>query len=126
MRVCENIEKARSHIMEIKMQILSKALLIVNVTIDSEFEAEWNDWYDKVHLPEILSCPGFRGAARYVCQLNNGRHYLTIYEIESPQAIESVEFNKRRGWGKFKEKVQASVRVFNQISYMEDTNENKK
>ncbi len=99
---------------------LPKNLLVVDVTVDPDVEKEWNDWYDRVHVPEIVTCPGFRWAARYVGEAADGsRRYLTIYEIDGPEALESEEFSKRRGWGRFKEKVNASVRTFRQILFME-------
>ncbi len=94
-------------------------ILIVDAKVDPDAESEWNRWYDNVHLPEIIQCPGFCRAARYVNETDGSRSYLTVYELESPEAIESVEFSQRRGWGKFRRKIQASVRIFRQITHME-------
>ena len=41
-------------------------LLIVTAEVDPAVEAEWNRWYDTVHLPDALSCPGVRRGRRYV------------------------------------------------------------
>jgi hypothetical protein len=41
-------------------------LLIVTVEVDPAVEAEWNRWYDTVHLPDALRCPGVRRGRRYV------------------------------------------------------------
>src|SRR5438105_7135381 len=41
-------------------------LLIVTAEIDPAVEAEWNRWYDTVHLPDALKCPGVRHGRRYV------------------------------------------------------------
>jgi len=48
-------------------------------------EDDFNEWYDKVHLPDILTTPGFVRAARYV---NNAAgqgqaKFLAVYEIET-------------------------------------------
>ena len=40
-------------------------LLIVTVEVDPAVEAEWNRWYDTVHLPDALRCPGVRRGRRY-------------------------------------------------------------
>ena len=37
---------------------LPGCLLIVVAEVDAEVEAEWNRWYDEVHLPDALRCPG--------------------------------------------------------------------
>ena len=52
---------------------------------------EFNDWYDNVHVPEILAIPGVLSAQRYaLCETkilrDAGRtaahQYLCIYEME--------------------------------------------
>ncbi|MCU1346574.1 MAG: hypothetical protein JWL70_2840 [Acidimicrobiia bacterium] len=50
-------------------------------------EDEFNKWYDEVHLPEVLTVPGFVAAQRYgqtEGSLGNDgpRPYLAVYEIE--------------------------------------------
>jgi len=102
---------------------LPKCLLVVSAEIDPAVEKEWNEWYNNIHLPEIVQCPGFSQAARYVSDSNGGRKYLAIYELESEDAVKSVEFKERRGWGQFSIKVKASVHVFKQIINMESSRE---
>lgn len=56
-------------------------------------EDEYNRWYDVVHLPEVLSIPGFVSAQRF--KLNAPmigelpHKYLSIYEVdcEDPQTV---------------------------------------
>ena len=56
-------------------------------------EEEYNRWYDAVHLPEVLSIPGFVSAQRF--KLNAPmvgelpHKYLSIYEIDcdDPQTV---------------------------------------
>lgn len=53
---------------------------------------EFNEWYDNVHLPDILSIPGMVSAQRYdlyeaeIYRVPGGatpaHRYLTIYEME--------------------------------------------
>jgi hypothetical protein len=90
-------------------------LLIVEAEIDPSVEQEWNQWYDSVHLPEITDCPGFVRSARYVSE-EEARRYLTVYELESPGAVEGVEFSALRGWGRFADHVKASVRVYRRVT----------
>jgi hypothetical protein len=62
-------------------------LLIVETNCkDKERESDFNDWYDKIHIPDVLiGSPGFRDAIRYVIKNpSKGRgKYLAIYEIET-------------------------------------------
>lgn len=48
---------------------------------------EYNDWYEKVHLAEMIAVPGFYGASRIKFQSTADgppRHrYLAIYDLES-------------------------------------------
>lgn len=86
---------------------LPQDLLIVNVTVDAAVEADWNRWYDDEHLPEIVDCPGFRSGQRYLAEDRSGaRRYVTIYELDGAEALESAEFAARRGWGPFLDKIQ--------------------
>ena len=41
-------------------------LLIVTAEVDPAVEAEWNRWYDTIHLPDALKCPGVRRGRGYV------------------------------------------------------------
>ena len=43
-------------------------LLIVTAEVDAEIEADWNRWYDDVHLPDALACPGVLSGRRYVSE----------------------------------------------------------
>ena len=52
---------------------------------DPSREEEYNEWYNNVHLPDILETPGFIRAARYENSApdeSNGK-YLAMYEIET-------------------------------------------
>lgn len=98
-----------------KYMALPSSILVVNVSVDSDVEDEWNSWYDEKHLPEILNCPHFISGKRYLCQEENGRNYLTVYELASNDALITPEFLRARGWGQFSEKLQFSTRLYNQI-----------
>lgn len=95
----------------------SPTILVVDVTVDPVVEAAWNQWYDTEHLPEIASCPGFRSGQRYCTQDADGtRRYLTIYELDGPEALESPAFRSRRGWGPFADKVRFRTQCFSRTS----------
>lgn len=51
-------------------------------------DAEFNDWYDKVHIPDVLKVPGFVAAQRFKLAKDDSargakHQYLAIYEIET-------------------------------------------
>jgi hypothetical protein len=56
-------------------------------------DAEFNSWYDDVHLGEVVALPGFIGAKRFRVHPNGGvqpaHGYLAIYEMSTtdPQAV---------------------------------------
>lgn len=62
-------------------------------------EREFNEWYDKVHVPDILQMSGFISATRYV-NINpkvTSDKFLAIYEVESDDMDKTVEALKERG-----------------------------
>jgi hypothetical protein len=65
-------------------------------------DEDFNDWYDQVHMKDLLDIPGVVGAQRYKLHPTGApnepvQRYLTIYEIEG--AIEPVlgELGARAG-----------------------------
>ena len=47
------------------MSPLPNCLLVVTAEVDAEVEADWSRWYDEVHLPDALACPGVLAGRRY-------------------------------------------------------------
>ncbi len=41
------------------------ALLMLFTDVDSEYDAEFNAWYEEEHIAEWLKAPGFLDAGRY-------------------------------------------------------------
>ena len=69
-------------------------------------EAEFNDWYDNVHLGELLDIPGIVGATRYKSSTSGTDEpdqpphpYLAIYEVEGDLAPVIKEIWERAGNG---------------------------
>ncbi|MEO3855866.1 hypothetical protein [Acrocarpospora sp. B8E8] len=65
-----------------------KALLLVHTNAASpEQEAEFNTWYERVHIPQLLErIPGIVRATRYVASPDRPplpERYLALYEIEA-------------------------------------------
>ena len=65
---------------------MAKWLLVVETNCaDATREAEFNEWYDKTHLPDILEVPGFTTANRYekIDPSEGEAKFITTYEIET-------------------------------------------
>jgi len=52
---------------------------------DPTRQKEFDDFYDNVHIPNVLKAPGFVAATRYIIKerMNGRGKYLTIWEIET-------------------------------------------
>ena len=105
------------------MSEFPECLLIVTAEVDAAIETEWNKWYDSVHLPDALRCPGVRRGRRYMAsgeitetaagktERTMRRIYTTIYELDSPDAIATPEFRAMRGWYEFAPHVRSRTQV---------------
>jgi len=105
------------------MSKLPNCLLVVTAEVDVEVEADWNRWYDEVHLPDALACPGVLSGRRYLSsgdisesdrgqsRRSKARLYTTVYELESPAAVTTKEFAAMRGWARFAPHVCSQTRV---------------
>ena len=109
------------------MTNLGPYLLIVTAEIDADVEDAWNEWYDKVHLPAALACPGVMSGARYVSQgeaskIDHGgrttgseKIYTTIYQIEGTNTVQTPEFQAMRGWYQFSESITAHTQIIKSL-----------
>jgi hypothetical protein len=73
---------------------MSRALLLVMLDIDPSIdEDEFNRWYFAEHIAERLECPGILSARRFRAVTSEPR-YLALYELESPEALETNEYQE--------------------------------
>lgn len=105
----------------------SKYLLIVNAEIDPAVEDAWNQWYNDVHLPEALACPGVLAGNRYRSvgdasltkdgekSKSPARAYVAVYKLSGPEALDTPEFIEMRGWYQFTDKITARTQVYEKI-----------
>jgi hypothetical protein len=110
------------------MAELPGCLLIVTIEVDPSVEAAWNRWYDTVHLPDALRCPGVRRGRRYVSagqiseslsgriERSTKRIYTTIYELDGPEATATPEFQAMRGWHEFAPHVRSRTQTIVPVS----------
>ena len=70
-------------------------LLLNAMNIAPEVEAEFNEWYDKEHIPALSAVPGVLCARRFRGTSGN-RKYVALYHLAGPEVVESAEWKKAR------------------------------
>src|SRR6185436_1388297 len=70
-------------------------LLLNAMNIAPEREAEFNEWYDKEHIPALGAVPGVLCARRFRGSSGN-RRYVALYHIADPNVVESAEWKQAR------------------------------
>lgn len=68
------------------------SVLLSEMIPDGSYETEFNDWYDREHIPLRMGVPGFRSAQRYVAP--GTRHYLAIYEMDAASVLQSQPYQE--------------------------------
>lgn len=65
---------------------------------DPAREDEYNDWYDNIHIPDILKTPGFVRARRYLNkEFRDGRgRYMAVYDIETHDIDKTMQIRLER------------------------------
>ena len=107
---------------------MGKWILVVYAdSKDPSREAEFNDWYDNTHLPDVMKFAEISGATRYANddpEAGPGK-FLAIYEVESDD-IEKTIAALKEYLGKLKEAgrysdllVRVSFNVFRQTKVVE-------
>lgn len=65
---------------------MGKYMLVVGMKVDDPAnEAEFNNWYNTIHFPDVLETPNFERATRWEStepRLADAK-YLALYEIET-------------------------------------------
>ena len=68
---------------------MAKYIMFVMTNCEPGKDEEFNEWYDKIHLPDVLKVPGVVAAQRYKLTDEQRREtrpdfgYLAAYEVES-------------------------------------------
>jgi hypothetical protein len=91
---------------------------------DASRESEFNEWYDNIHLPDVLELPGMMRITRYEnTEPSSGKaKFLALYEIETDDIgafIKSVDqlLAEKRAEGRISElAVVVSSVTYRQIS----------
>ena len=69
-------------------------LLLNAMNIAPEHEAEFNEWYDKEHIPALAAVPGVLCARRF--RGTGNRKYVALYHMTTPEVQESAEWKQAR------------------------------
>ena len=80
-----------------------KTLYVVRSNAAEGREQEFNLWYEKVHLPEVMAIEGFLSAERFELNAENSwgqqdYRYLAIYEIDSTNVAGTLENIENAGF----------------------------
>jgi hypothetical protein len=70
-------------------------LLLNAMNIAPELEAEFNEWYDKEHIPALGAVPGVLCARRFRGTSGN-RKYVALHHLATPEVVESAEWKEAR------------------------------
>jgi hypothetical protein len=67
-------------------------------------EEEFNEWYDKHHVPDVINVPGFVSGQRFKLadaqfggEASKRYQYLALYEIESNDIAATIKELRARG-----------------------------
>ncbi len=74
-------------------------LLAYTDCADKSKDDKFNEWYDKIHLPDIVKLPGFVSATRCVNTNPAAKKnkFIAIYEVESEDIQKSLKMLKDYG-----------------------------
>lgn len=80
---------------------MTRYLLVVPSKARAGEEEAYNEWYDKVHLADVVAVPGIVAGRRYDLHPDtpdtpDGNH-LAIYEIEADDPASVIAELRRRG-----------------------------
>lgn len=74
---------------------MAPALQLGRMDVPPEVDAEFNDWYNTLYIPNYEKVPGVIRGRRYRALVGTPT-YLTFYEFEHPKVSESAAWNEQR------------------------------
>ncbi|QYK42236.1 MAG: hypothetical protein KF887_03650 [Paracoccaceae bacterium] len=72
-----------------------RAMLFILAGVRPEFEDEFNLWYDREHLPDRVTVPGFITARRHAAAEGALWPYLALYETADISVFSSAPYKER-------------------------------
>ena len=76
------------------MPLAGQGMLLTSMDIASEYEADFNRWYDREHLAERVAIDGFLEARRYVAHQASPK-YLCLYSTRTLEVLGSEAYRAR-------------------------------
>lgn len=80
---------------EIAESGMAPALQIGRMDVPAASDAEWNEWYSGVYVPNYEKAPGCIRGRRWKT-VRGAPAYATVYEFENPQVSETAEWLRQR------------------------------
>ena len=74
---------------------LAPALQIGRMDVPASVDAEWNQWYSTIYVPNYEKVPGVIRGRRYRA-VDGKPTYMTFYEFEHPKVSETDAWNAQR------------------------------
>ncbi|HEX2440584.1 MAG TPA: hypothetical protein VHT71_19890 [Methylomirabilota bacterium] len=74
---------------------MAPALQLGRMDVPREVDAQWNEWYNTVYVPNYEKVPGVIRGRRYRA-VEGAPTYLTYYEFENPKVSETPAWNAQR------------------------------
>ena len=71
----------------------AQGLLVSALNVAPEADAEFNEWYDKEHLPRLAALPGVLCARRFTSP-GAGHQYVATYHLTSPEVCASAAWKE--------------------------------
>lgn len=100
---------------------LSGLINVVTVDVEPEHAGAFSRWYDDVHVPEILDCPGWLGARRYR-SIDHDGCFMAVYGLEDAERpFGTAEYEEATGWDEHVEHIRGyhGFRIYRIVTLLE-------
>jgi len=95
----------------------ARYLYVVMMDVEPDKEAEFNEIYDKEHIPILLKVPGVLRAARYKTSTEGAPRYVAIYELDNPDVPNSEAFREASDTGAWPHQIRPYTKNRSRIVY---------
>ncbi|MSO76263.1 MAG: hypothetical protein EXQ87_05040 [Alphaproteobacteria bacterium] len=89
-------------------------MLMIAMNVAPEHEADFNDWYNKEHIPALSAVPGTLSARRFQGNIAGTRRYVALYHFNSPD-VPSTDAWKKGAASPWTERLRPHFRDFLRI-----------
>jgi hypothetical protein len=86
------------------VSVAKTILTVLTNPVGEGRDEEFNEWYDRVHVPDVLAVDGFVAVTRYRVAATQARgtpspgyRYLAVYEIDTDDLAEALASLMRAG-----------------------------